>query len=182
MESDVKVQRGPRTAAAIQSVGAGLPTQAQDQCDCDWPGTCDWEGTQMSVAESCSPTLHIDHVAWRSLRYLLYLSLQCRCQTTANADGAVPRYDPRSTFRRVGSLHDGSTYDCGHAIVGSGVQSSVDADGAGRAASSSPSANATNAESRCKGQGATGGQGFGHTGHRACWPTVQRQGPISQHT
>lgn len=34
----------------------------------------------MSVAESCSPTLHIDHVAWRSLRYLVYLSLQCRCQ------------------------------------------------------------------------------------------------------
>lgn len=72
METDVKVQRGPRTAAAIQSVGAGLPTQAQDQCDCDGPGTCDWEGTQMSVAERCSPTstLHTDHVAWPLLRYL----------------------------------------------------------------------------------------------------------------
>lgn len=42
---NVKVERGPRTAPVIQSVGAGLPTQAQDQCDCDGPGTCDWEGT-----------------------------------------------------------------------------------------------------------------------------------------
>lgn len=76
MESDVKVQRGPRTAAAIQSVGAGLPTQAQDQCDRDWPGTCDWEGTEMSVAEVLPACL-----AYRSRRIsLAQVPLHGRCQ------------------------------------------------------------------------------------------------------
>jgi hypothetical protein len=94
MVSDVKkVQRGPIRAAAIQSVGAGLPTQATG------------EGTEMSVAEvllACPAT--------RSHRMTLGQE-PVRAIANKGEDGAVPGHDGKSTFKRVCSLRHRST--CG---------------------------------------------------------------------
>lgn len=141
----VKVQRGPRTAAAIQPVGAGLPTQVRDQCDKD-------VGRQR-----CFPALAYSFTS------------HGRCSDTVPLRGIADKGGDRTVRdlvrSRTPSEHAPSAIIRLVAIVipWSAPGTQTDVDEAGQPSSSGPSANATDAESRCEGQGATGEQGFGHT-------------------